>query len=148
MNTAVSVLFYIKRSKVNNEGICPIYVRVTVQSKRFEFSSNKFVNPEKWSNEESKVKGNNEKTRSINSHLEYLKSKILEAEKKLYKKNIIISSESLKNELFGLNENQRMLIPIFKDHNNKIKELVGKEYVPGTLERYTTSLKYTVDFLE
>ena len=74
MNTSVSVLFYIKRSKVNNDGICPIYVRVTVQSKRFEFSSNKFVNPEKWSNEGSKVKGNNEETRSINSHLEYLKS--------------------------------------------------------------------------
>ena len=36
---------------------------------------------------------------------------------------------------------QRMLIPIFQDHNNKIKELVGKEYAPGTLERYKTSLK-------
>ena len=69
MNTSVSVLFYIKRSKVNGDGICPIYVRVTVQSKRFEFSSNKFVNPDKWSNEGSKVKGNNEETRSINSHL-------------------------------------------------------------------------------
>ena len=148
MNTAVSVLFYIKRSKVNNDGICPIYVRVTVKSKRFEFSSNKFVNPEKWSNEGSKVKGNNEETRSINSHLEYLKSKVLEAEKKLYKKDIIISSENLKNEIFDLQDSQRMLIPIFKDHNNKIKELVGKEYAPGTLERYNTSLKHTVEFLE
>ncbi|RTZ06311.1 site-specific integrase [Flavobacterium sp. GSP6] len=148
MNTAVSVLFYIKRSKVNNDGICPIYVRVTVQSKRFEFSSNKFVNPEKWSNEGSKVKGNNEETRSINSHLEYLKSKVSEAEKKLYKKDIIITSENLKNEIFDLHDNQRMLIPIFKDHNNKIKELVGKEYAPGTLERYNTSLKHTVEFLE
>ncbi|MFV8337159.1 site-specific integrase [Flavobacterium sp. RSP29] len=148
MNTAVSVLFYIKRSKINNEGICPIYVRVTIQSKRFEFSSNKFVNPEKWSNEGSKVKGNNEETRSINSHLEYLKSKISEAEKKLYKKDIIISSENLKNEIFDLQNNQRMLIPIFKDHNNKIKELVGKEYASGTLERYTTSLKHTIEFLE
>ena len=61
---------------------------------------------------------------------------------------MILTSESLKNELFGLNENQRMLIPIFKDHNNKIKELVGKEYALGTLERYTTSLKHTVEFLE
>ncbi|SDX73841.1 site-specific integrase [Flavobacterium degerlachei] len=148
MNTAVSVLFYIKRSKVNNDGICPIYVRGTVQSKRFEFSSNKFVNPEKWSNEGSKVKGTNEETRSINSHLEYLKSKILEAEKKLYKKDIIITSENLKNEIFDLHDSKRMLIPIFKDHNNKIKELVGKEYAPGTLERYTTSLKHTLEFLK
>jgi site-specific recombinase XerD len=30
----------------------------------------------------------------------------------------------------------------------KIKELVGKEYAPGTLERYTTSLKHTLEFLK
>ena len=49
MNTTVSVLFYIKRSKVNNDGICPIYVRVTIKAKRFEFSCNKYINPERWS---------------------------------------------------------------------------------------------------
>lgn len=41
-----------------------------------------------------------------------------------------------------------MLVPIFQDHNNKIKELIGKEYAPGTLERYTTSLKHTIEFME
>ena len=40
------------------------------------------------------------------------------------------------------------LVPIFKDHNNKIKELIGKEYAPGTLERYTTSLKHTIEFMQ
>ena len=67
MNTTVSVLFYIKRSKANIDSICPIYVRVTILTKRFEFSSNKFVNPERWSNEGSKVKGSTEDTRSINN---------------------------------------------------------------------------------
>jgi site-specific recombinase XerD len=40
-----------------------------------------------------------------------------------------------------------MLIPIFKEHNSKIKELLGIEYAPGTLERYETSLKHTSNFL-
>jgi len=148
MNTTVSVLFYIKRSKANNEGICPIYVRVTIQAKRFEFSSNKFINPDKWSGEGSKVKGSNEEARTINSHLDYLKNQILEAEKRLFKKDIKVTSENLKNELFGVTETKRMLIPIFQDHNNKIKELVGKEYAPGTLERYKTSLSHTIEFLQ
>ena len=148
MNTTVSVLFYIKRSKANIEGICPIYVRVTILTKRFEFSSNKFVNPERWSIEGSKVKGSTEDARSINNHLENIKSKVIEAEKKLFKKDIILTSENLKNELFGTGERQMTLIPIFKDHNNKIKELVGKEYAPGTMERYNTSLKHTAEFLE
>ena len=148
MNTTVSVLFYIKRAKVNNEGICPIYVRVTIQSKRFEFSANKYVNPERWSVEGTKVKGGNEEARTINSHLDYLKNQVLEAEKRLFKKDIKVTSEILKKELFGIAETKRMLIPIFQDHNDRIKELVGKEYAPGTLERYKTSLSHTIEFLE
>lgn len=148
MNTAVAILFYIKRAKVNNLGVCPIYTRVTVNAKRFEFSTNKYINPDKWSSEGSKVKGTNEEARTINSHLDYLKNQVLEAEKKLFKKDISITSENLKNELFGFSETKRMLVPIFQDHNNKIKELVGKEYAPGTLERYTTSLKHTIEFMQ
>ena len=148
MNTSVSILFYIKRAKTNNLGVCPIYVRVTVNTKRFEFSTNKYINPDKWSSGGSKVKGTNEEARTINSHLDYLKNQVLEAEKKLFKKDISLNSESLKNELFGLAETKRMLVPIFQDHNNKIKELVGKEYAPGTLERYTTSLKHTIEFMQ
>ncbi len=148
MNTSVSILFYIKRAKANNLGVCPIYTRVTVNTKRFEFSTTKSINPEKWSSEGNKVKGTSEEARSINNHLYYLKNQVLEAEKKLFKKDISITSENLKNELFGLSETMRMLVPIFQDHNNKIKELVGKEYAPGTLQRYKTSLSHTVDFLK
>lgn len=148
MNYSASILFYIKRAKVNNLGVCPIYTRVTVNTKRFEFSTNKYINPDKWSSEGSKVKGATEEARTINSHLDYLKNQVIEAEKKLFKKDITLNSENLKNELFGAAENKRMLVPIFQDHNNKIKELVGKEYAPGTLERYTTSLKHTIEFIQ
>jgi len=147
MNTSVSILFYIKRAKANNFGICPIYTRVTVSAKRFEFSSNKYVHSDNWSSEFNKVKGTNVEARTINSHLDYLKNQVLEAEKKLFKKDIALTSENLKNILFGTDDNKRMLVAIFQDHNDKIKELVGKEYASGTLERYATSLKHTIEFM-
>jgi site-specific recombinase XerD len=147
MNTTVSILFYIKRAKANSQGISPIYARVTVESKRFEFSTMKYVNIEKWSVEGNKVKGSSEEARTINSHLDYLKNQVLEAEKRLFKKDSKVTSESLKSEMFGCQERTHTLIPIFIDHNNKIKALIGKEYAPGTLERYETSLKHTKDFL-
>ncbi|MFA5555496.1 MAG: phage integrase SAM-like domain-containing protein [Flavobacteriaceae bacterium] len=148
MKTTLSVLFYIKRSKANNLGVCPIYTRVTVNTKRFEFNTNKYINPDKWSTEGSKVRGTTEEARTINNHLDYIKNQILEAEKTLFKKDISLTSENLKNELFGKSETKRMLIPIFEDHNKKMKELVGKEFASGTLERYVTSLKHTKDFLK
>ena len=148
MNSAVSILFYIKRAKINVDGVCPIYTRVTINSKRFEFSTNKFISPDKWSTEGAKVKGNSEDARSINNQLDIIKNQIMDAEKRLYKKEILINSENLRNELFGIKERERLLIPIFTEHNRKIKELVGSEYAPGTLERYETSLKHTKDFLQ
>lgn len=42
-----------------------------------------------------------------------------------------------------------MLIPIFQDHNNKIKAFfLGEEFSKGTLCRYTTALKHTTVFLQ
>jgi hypothetical protein len=94
------------------------------------------------------MKGSSQEARSINTHLDMFKIKIIDVQMELIHKNINITSEVLKNRLLGTQERQRTLIPIFKDHNNKIKELVGKEYAPGTLERYNTSLKHTTEFLE
>ena len=77
-----------------------------------------------------------------------LKVKIFTAEKKLIASELEITIENLKNALHHKLNRKRMLVPIFQDHNNKIKELIGKEYAPGTLERYTTSLKHTIEFMQ
>jgi len=57
-----------------------------------------------------------------------MKSKVLDAQMELLHRNEVLSIENFKIKLMGTEEHQRMLVPIFQDHNNKIKELVGKEY--------------------
>ena len=148
MKTKVSILFYAKRAKASVNGLVPIYTRITVNGQRIELSTNRFVEISKWSTEAGKMKGSSIEARSINTHLDMFKIKIIDVQMELIHKNINITSEALKNRLLGTQERQRTLIPIFKDHNNKIKELVGREYAPGTLERYNTSLKHTTEFLE
>lgn len=148
MKAKVNLHFYAKSTKANAKGQFPIYVRLTVDGNRTEFSTKKFIEPSRWSSEASKVKGTTEEARSINSYLDVIKSRVLDIQMELIHKNQNISIENFKELLFGSEEKQRMLVPIFQDHNNKIKELVGKEYAPGTLERYTTSLKHTIEFLE
>ena len=148
MKTKITLHFYAKSTKANAYGLLPIYVRLTVDGKRLEFSTKKFVEKPKWSNELSKMKGTSEEARSINSYLDLMKSKVLDAQMELLHRNEALSIENFKNKLLGTGERQRMLVPIFQDHNNKIKELVGKEYAPGTLERYKTSLSHTIEFLQ
>ncbi len=148
MKTKITLHFYAKSTKANSNGLLPIYVRLTVDGKRLEFSTKKFVEKTKWSNELSKMKGTSEEARSINSYLDLMKAKVLEAQMELLHRNEALTIENFKNKILGTEERQRMLVPIFQDHNNKIKELIGKEYAPGTLERYTTSLKHTIEFMQ
>ncbi len=148
MKTKVSILFYAKRAKASVNGLVPIYTRITINGKRIELSSNRFVELSKWSTEAGKMKGNSEEARSINSHLDMLKIQIIDMQMELVHKKIPVTAETLKSKILGVDERARMLIPIFQDHNNKIKELVGKEYAPGTLERYKTSLSHTIEFLQ
>lgn len=148
MKTKITLHFYAKSTKANANGLLPIYVRLTVDGKRLEFSTKKFVEKSKWSNELSKMKGTSEEARSINSYLDLMKAKVLEVQMELLHRNEALTIENFKSKILGTEERQRMLVPIFQDHNNKIKELVGKEYAPGTLERYTTSLKHTIEFMQ
>nr|WP_317046221.1 site-specific integrase [Flavobacterium sediminis] len=148
MKTKITLHFYAKSTKANANGLLPIYVRLTVDGKRLEFSTKKFVEKSKWSSELAKMKGTTDEARSINSYLDLMKSKVLDAQMELLHRNETLSIENFKNKLLGTEERQRMLVPIFQDHNNKIKELVGKEYASGTLERYTTSLKHTIEFMQ
>jgi site-specific recombinase XerD len=148
MKTKVSILFYTKRAKAAANGLVPIYTRITINGKRFEQSTNRFVEISKWSIEGNKMKGTSEEARLINNHLDLLKNQIRDAEMELIHKKKPVTIETIKSKLLGIDERARMLVPIFQDHNNKIKELIGKEYAPGTLERYTTSLKHTIEFMQ
>ncbi|PRZ26071.1 site-specific integrase [Flavobacterium granuli] len=147
MKTTIIVLFYLRRSKVNAQGRMPIFQRITVDGRRFEVSTGHYVEESKWSVNSSRMKGNSEETRTINSQLEMWRAKVYETEKRLFMRESEINFETFKNEYQGKKERSRLLIPIFEEHNRKIKELVGLEYAAGTLERYVTSLKHTQDFL-
>jgi site-specific recombinase XerD len=147
MKTKITVLYYLRKSKVNAQAQMPIYQRITINGQRFDVSTGLFIEELKWSSEASKMKGNTEEARMFNGRLDMMRAIVYETEKKLFMNQIEITFESFKNEFQGKKERARMLIPIFQEHNRKIKELVGQEYAPGTLERYETSLKHTKNFL-
>ncbi|WP_348800030.1 site-specific integrase [Flavobacterium adhaerens] len=147
MKEKITLHFYAKSTKANTRGLLPIYVRLTVEGKRFEYSTKKFIDSSKWSNELSKMKGNSEEARSINSLLDYTRNRINEIQFELLKESKSINIDEFKNKLLGVKERERLLIPIFEEHNRKLKELIGLEYAAGTYERYVTSLKHTKDFL-
>ena len=65
MNATIKVLFYTKRAKSNSQGLIPVFLRLTIQGKRIDKSTGKFVLPEKWNTETSRLKGNSEDSRVL-----------------------------------------------------------------------------------
>src|SRR5690606_33613436 len=92
--------------------------------------------------------GTKAEARSLNAYLDSLQAKIYEAHRQLVESGKPVTAESIKDRFLGKEEKGRMLLEIFREHNDRVKALVGEEFAPGTLERYETSLKHTRDFLE
>ena len=147
MKAKITVHIYAKTSKANKNGQLPIYFRLTVNGERFEFSTKKFIEKSKWSAEQSKMKGNSEEARTINNYLDLMKSKVFDIQMELLHKNEELSIENFKSRLTGTHERERMIIPIYQSHNDKIKDLIGNGYAYGTLERFKISLKHLQEFI-
>ena len=140
-------IFFLKKSKNYVKGPVPVYLRITISGKRAEISINKKVDPRKWLSNPGRMKGIQEDARKFNLDLLSIEGKLYEAYD-VIRNEENISAIALKNKYTGAEEKQRMLVPIFQNHNYNLAALVPKEYSPATLERYKTSLSHTIQFLK
>ncbi len=150
MEKSFGLLFYLKKPKGYNEGERPVYLRITVNGVSSEISTKRKCDYSNWNSIAGRMDGKTEFAKSLNSYLEVLQRKVYEARKNLVENDHPVSAGNIKTLLIG-NEISRykyMLMEIFKHHNDQMAELVGREYAPGTLERYNTSYKHTISFLE
>jgi site-specific recombinase XerD len=149
MNKSFALLFYVKRSKMNTQGLAPVHLRITIDSARVEISSKRYVNPAQWNTNRGKLNGTGEEVKTINCYLKTLEHEVYEVHRTMIEKKLKLTAANLKSLLLGKNDvpTDRMLIPIFEEHNRQIQALIGKEYSKGTHDRYEISLKHTKEFL-
>jgi len=88
MNKSFSLLFYVKRSKTNAEGLAPVYLRITVDGVRIEISSKRYINADKWNTNGQKLTGNNEDTKSINAYLKTLEHQVYEVHRDMIERKL------------------------------------------------------------
>lgn len=48
LNQRFSILFWLKRNRVNDDGESPIYMRITIDGKRAECATFRDIKPEYW----------------------------------------------------------------------------------------------------
>jgi site-specific recombinase XerD len=148
MEARMSILFYGKKNKVTNEHQLPIYLRVTVEGQRFEVSTHRYVEPGKWSQAGGKAKGNTEEARTINAYLDSLKQKVYTYQQEITLEGKAFTKDTLRIKWFGIEDRTYTLLEIFKQHNDQIKALIGKDFEKPTYTKFNTTLDHTTEFIK
>ncbi len=143
----LSVILYIKRGKLLKNGEAPIFLRITVKGERVEISANQSVDPNHWDPNKGKIKSGVMDAADRNNYLSNLKLKVQEHKRSIVDKGIELSARTLKDAYLGNVKENRGILEIFDEHNQKCEELSGKDFAPGTVERYKTCRKLIGQFI-
>ncbi len=148
MSLSLSLLFFIKKSKVNSLGKTSIFLRITLDGGRCEFSVHRQVHPDYWNSRTQLVLGNSAEAQEINRHLSVIKNKVYSIQQNFERENNSYSASDIRDVLLGKDKTQKMLLEIFQEHNNKVESLIGKDFAAGTAERYRTCKKHVESYIK
>jgi len=140
--------YHLVNSKVNKNGLAPIYLRLTVNKKRIEYSINRRVEPKFWNNNSQKVKGKTREAVETNDHINNLKHKLHKIHQRMIDDDQIVSAKSMMNILKGGGKKVKFILQIFKEHNDKTDLLAGKDISVSTAKRYWTCYDHVKQFIE
>lgn len=143
-----SVLSYLRKPKFYKEGDpSQVYLRVTVDGVAVEISAKRTWHPERWNNRSGRAIGAKDDVRSLNRFLDIMTNKVHDARRYLIDDNKEVTAQAIKNYLMGIDD-RKMLLEVFREHNERIAAQVPFEYSAGTLDLFERTLLHTQRFLK
>ena len=129
-------------------GKAPIYLRITVNGLRAEFSIKRKIRPEKWCSVKGRVKGSNSKTKALNHYIDELESKAFDIHSKFVIKKRPFNADLIKSKLLNKEETHKTLLSIYDEHNTQIEQLVGLDYSYGAYRRHIRTRNHLAAFIK
>lgn len=132
-----TILFVLKKVRLNNKGLCPINVRITYKSKRKENATGYFVDPKFWDASRQLITSRTFDAINDNAQLELIKQKI----KNSYLSILLETDEFDVNDIYlkylgkPLKENE-FVVSYFQKYLDKIYRLIGKDLQLATWKKY------------
>lgn len=146
MHSKFAILFFLRNRGKSENNLATIYARITVNSQRSEFSTQHKANS-KWNSQLGKMTGSSAEAHMVNRHLDDVRTKIYEIHDRLLRDEKPISAQIIKDIYLGKNQEQKMLLDLFKEHNERMESLIGKGYSSGTLQRYNAARTHVENYI-
>ena len=133
-----NVLFFIRKTKLKKSGETPIMLRITIEGQLTELQLKRDVMPILWNQSKERCTGRDATSMEINRYLESVKLRLLDIHREMEDAGKLINPMEVKRRFLGLDEKHLMFFEVFQEHNDKCRELIGKDYAKVTISRFDT----------
>ena len=142
MRQTFNVLFFIRQTRALKSGENPIMLRISIAGQLSEIQLKRAVKPNLWNQNKERCTSKDAASLEINRYLESVKLRLFEIHRKMEEEGKLINPMEIKRKFLGLDEEHKMFFQVFQKHNDKCRELIGKDYAKVTISRFDTCLKY------
>jgi len=142
-DSTLGVIFF-TRKKRNNPERLDIYVRITVNKQRAEFSIKRDIAVCNWDIFRCRAKEIDHNHILLNTYLDDVHAEVLNAHKQLHSERKVITAKGIKLRYFGEDEERMTLMKAVEYHNQNI----NNELRAGTLKNYFSTENYLREFLQ
>ena len=82
----------------------------------------------------------------MNLYLEITRSRIHQIYRELETSDKVITVALVRKLYYGVDEESKTLLQVFREHNEQSRKLIGKDFVSKTVQRYETTTRYLEEF--
>ncbi len=141
------ILFWLNTPKIQ-DGKVPIYVRITIDGRRSQFSLSRKIDPTKWITKAGMAKGNTEESRTLNNYINFVRGEIQKHYNLLVTQHQRVTPDMVRSAYLGIGEEKKTLLQALDYHNLKFEEKANSGYLsPETLKKYQTTRVKLIEYL-
>lgn len=147
--TSLNISFYVRRTRPNKHGEVPVCVRITVNGQRADTTIRKSILPDQWDAIRGQASPRTTLGKAINLYIDTVRARIIRIHRDLEMDEQPFTAQQVLDLYLGRKtSNRRTLLKLFREHNEKCRQLVGIDLAAATAERYETCMKLTQEFMQ
>lgn len=148
-NQTFTILFWLNKSKANKKGEVPIYVRITIDGRRSENSTSRWILPEQWDGNVARPKTDFPESAVLTEYLLFTKAEITKHYNILLATKDNITAEDVMRSYKGIREKVLMYSTVFTQFNQVAKDKKDNGQISkGRLYKFEKLIKRAEEFIK